>query len=159
MCAGFFIATLLAFRTTGKPSQMKSNADIVQEACHFIWTEGQIDRVPEFYSEDFTADYAFTDWGKGIDGVKTLASSVRVGLPDYREDIKLLIDAGEYIVVELLIEGTHTGPMNGMEPTGKAVAFRDVTILRLRDGKIIEQRGLSDYLTMFQQLGVISHPV
>ena len=134
---------------------MKSNADIVREACQVIWTEGQIDRVPEFYSEDFTADYAFTDWGTGIEGVKALASSVRVGLPDYREEIKLLIDGGEYIVVELLIEGTHTGPMNGMEPTGEAVAFRDVTILKLRDGKIVEQRGLSDYLTMFQQLGVI----
>lgn len=58
-------------------------------------------------------------------------------------------------MVELLIEGTYTGPMNGTEPAGKAVAFRDVTILKLRDGKIVEQRGLSDYLTMFQQLGVI----
>ncbi|NCG07426.1 MAG: hypothetical protein GWP37_10690, partial [Gammaproteobacteria bacterium] len=60
---------------------MKSNADIVREACHVIWTEGQIDRVPEFYSQDFIADYAFTDWGTGIEGVKALASSVRVGLP------------------------------------------------------------------------------
>ena len=58
-------------------------------------------------------------------------------------------------MVELLIEGTHTGPMNGIEPTGRSVAFRDVTILKLRDGKIVEQRGLSDYLTMFQQLLVI----
>lgn len=111
--------------------------------------------MEEFYAADFFADYGFTDWGVGIEGVKALATSVRVGLPDYREEIKLLIDGVEYIVVELLIEGTHTGPMNGMEPTGKALAFRDVTILRLRDGKIIEQRGLSDYLTMFQQLCVI----
>ena len=138
---------------------MKSTLTSSEKLCHVIWTEGQVDRVAEFYSEDFTADYAFTDWGTGIDGVKALAASVRVGLPDYREEIKLLIDAGEYIVVELLIEGTHTGPMNGMEPTGNTVAFRDMTILRLRDGKIIEQRCLSDYLTMFQQLGVISHPV
>ena len=58
-------------------------------------------------------------------------------------------------MVGLLIEGTQTGPINGMEPTGRSVAFRDVTILKLRDGKIVEQRGLSDYLTMFQQLGVI----
>jgi len=134
---------------------MTSNADLVREPCHVIWTEGQIDRAPEFYSEDFMADYAFTDWGAGIEGVKALASSVRVGLPDYREEIKLLIGGGEYIVVELLIEGTHTGPMNGMEPTGKLLACRDVTILRLRDGKIAEQRGLSDCLTMFQQPCVI----
>ena len=57
--------------------------------------------------------------------------------------------------MKLLIKGTHSGPMNGMAPTGKAVAFCDVTIRKLRDGTIIEQRGLSDYLTMFQQLGVI----
>ena len=101
------------------------------------------------------APFPFADWGMGINGVKALASSVCVGFSHYREEINLLTDVGEYIVVELLIEGTHTGPMNGMEPTGKAVAFRDVTILKLRDGKIVEQRGLSDYLTMFQQLGVI----
>ena len=74
---------------------MKSNADIVREACHVIWTKGQIDRVPEFYADDFTADYAFTDWGTGIEGVKALVASVRVGLPDYREEIKLLIDDGD----------------------------------------------------------------
>jgi predicted ester cyclase len=84
---------------------------------------------------------------------------VRVGLPDCREEIKLLIDGGESIVVELLIEGTHTRPMNGMAPTGKAVAFRDITIRRQRGGKIREQRGLSHHLTMFQQLGVISKVV
>jgi predicted ester cyclase len=55
-------------------------------------------------------------------------------------------------------EGRHTA-LVGMEPKGTAVAFRDVTILRLRDGKIIEQRGLSDCLTMFQQLGVIPEMV
>lgn len=81
---------------------MKSNADIVREACHVIWTEGQVDRVSEFYSDDFTADYAFTDWGTVIEVVKALAASVRVGLLYYREKIKLLIDGGEYIVVELL---------------------------------------------------------
>ena len=49
---------------------MKSNADIVREACHVIWTEGQIGRVAQFYSQYFKADYAFTDWGTGIEGVK-----------------------------------------------------------------------------------------
>ena len=49
--------------------------------------------------------------------------------------------------------------MNDMEPTGKALAFWDVTILCLRDGKMSEQRGLSDYLTIFQQPGVIPEMV
>ena len=138
---------------------MKTNGDIVREACHVVWTEDQVDRVEDFYAEDFSADYAFTDWGSGIEGLKALTTSVRVGLPDYRVEIKLLIDGGEYIAVELLIEATHTGPINGMELTGKAVAFPNVTILRLRDDKIIKQPGLSNYLAMFQQLGVIPEMV
>jgi hypothetical protein len=87
---------------------MQCNANIVREVCHVVWTEGQIDRVEDFHAEDFFADYAFTDLGSGIEGVKAIAASFRVGLPDYREEIKLLIDGGEYIVVELLIEGPHT---------------------------------------------------
>ena len=35
-------------------------------------------------------------------------------------------------------------------PTDKVLALRNRAILRLCDGKIIEQRELSDYLTMFQ---------
>ena len=45
--------------------------------------------------------------------------------------------------------------MNGMALTGKSVAFRDVTILILRGGKIVEQQGLLDYVTMLQELSVI----
>ena len=82
------------------------NADILRKACNVVWTEGQIDRAPEFYFENFKADYAFTDWGMGIEGVKALAASVRVGLPDYREEIKLLIDGGGYIVVKRSLKGT-----------------------------------------------------
>ncbi|MEM1229047.1 MAG: ester cyclase [Pseudomonadota bacterium] len=137
---------------------MPSNAEIVREACQVVWTEGRADRVAEFYAEDFVADYPMTQWGTGLDGVRALVADVRVGLPDYREEIKLLIDGGEYIVVELLIHGTHTGPMGGLPPSGKSVSFRDVTILRLRDGKIIEQRGLTDHLSLFQQLGVQQIP-
>ena len=54
---------------------MLSNADIVREASRVVWTEGQLDRVSEFYSDDFTADYAFTDWGAGIQGVRALAAN------------------------------------------------------------------------------------
>ena len=79
-----------------------------------------------------------------------------LGFHDHREQINLLTDSGDYSVVEQLIEGKHAGPMDGMESTGKAAAFRAVTILELRDRKIVEQCGLSDCLTMFQQLDVIS---
>lgn len=133
---------------------MPSNAEIVREAMNVVWTQGNAERVADYYAEDFVADYPMTDWGTGLDGVRALVENVRVGLPDFNESIETLVDSGDYIAVELLIRGTHIGSLNGMAPTGEQVAFRDVTILKLRDGKIIEQRGLSDYLSLFAQLGV-----
>tara|TARA_B100000902_G_C27228087_1_gene873296 strand:+ start:841 stop:1266 length:426 start_codon:yes stop_codon:yes gene_type:complete len=133
---------------------MPSNENIVREAMQVVWTEGRVDRVADYYAEDFVADYPMTDWGTGLDGVRALVAEVRIGLPDYNEEIKLLVADGDHVAVELLIRGTHTGPMNGMPPTGKEVAFRDMTIVTLKDGKIVGQRGLSDYLSLFGQLGV-----
>ena len=126
-------------------------ADVVRQACQAIWSEGQVERVAEFYSEDFRADYPMTDWGDGLEGVTALAKSVRIDLPDYTEHIEELIEADDEVVVRLNITGTQ-------KDTGVKVSFRDVTMLTVRNGKICFQRGLTDYMTLYQQLGVISLP-
>jgi len=133
-----------------------SNETIVRDACHVIWTEGDLSRVGEFYTEDFKADYPRTDWGTGLEGISSLARGIRVQFPDYREQIDELISTDDIVVVRLTIKGTHLGKADGIEPTGKAVEFRDMTILRIRDGKICEQRGLSDHFAIYQQMGIMS---
>ena len=75
---------------------IKSNAEIVKEAMDVVWTEGRADRVADYNAEDFVADYPMTDWGTGLDGVRALVNSVRIGLPDYRESIETLVDGGAY---------------------------------------------------------------
>lgn len=130
---------------------MPTAGEVVREACHVIWTEGQVDRVPDFYAEDFRADYPMTDWGSGLAGVKALAAQVRKDLPGYAEEIVELIEAGEEVVVRLNITGTN--PRNG-----ETVSFRDVTMLTVRDDKICFQRGLTDYLSLYVQMGVVQMP-
>jgi predicted ester cyclase len=135
-----------------------TNAELVRAACQVVWTNGEVDRAGEFYAEDFHANYPMTDWGSGLAGVRQLATSVRVGFPDYRERIDELIDAGDNIIVRLTIKGTHTGPLPGLAATGKTVEFNDVTICRVENGKIVEQRGLTDYLSLYMQLGLVELP-
>ena len=130
---------------------MPTAGELVREACRVIWTEGRVERVPDFYSEDFEADYPMTDWGHGLQGVATLAESVRQDLPGYAEHIDELIEAGDEVVVRLTI--TATDPR-----TGAGVSFRDVTMLTVRDGRICRQRGLTDYLSLYLQLGLVQMP-
>lgn len=130
---------------------MPTAGEVVREACHVIWTLGQVERVPEFYSEDFEADYPMTDWGRGLSGVATLAENVRKDLPGYAEHIEELIEAGDEVVVRLTITGTDPR-------TGTEVSFRDVSMLTVRDGRICRQRGLTDYLSLYLQLGIVQMP-
>lgn len=135
-----------------------TNADLVRKACQVIWTDGDVSRIGEFYGEDFRADYPLTDWGTGLEGARRLALEIRAGFPDYRERIDELVDAGDRIVVRLTIQGTHLGDYGGLPATGKSVEFTDVTICRIENGKIVEQSGVSDLLTLFMQLGLIELP-
>lgn len=132
-------------------SESKSSEDIVREAMQIVWTEGDISRVGEFYAETFKADYPFTDWGEGLEGVSALALKVREDLPGYTEDIEELLIAGEEVVVILKISGFHP-------TTNEELSFRDVTILTLEDNKIVSQRGLSDLFSLYLKLGLIALP-
>ena len=132
-------------------SESKSSEDIVREAMQVVWTEGDISRVGEFYAETFKADYPFTDWGEGLEGVSALALKVREDLPGYKEDIEELLIAGEEVVVVLKISGFHP-------TTNEELNFRDVTILTLEDNKIVSQRGLSDLFSLYLKLGLIQMP-
>ena len=136
-----------------------TNEQIVRDACRVIWSEGDTSRVREFYAEDFKADYPFGEgWGEGPDGARALADAIRAGFPDYSEQIEDIVVQGDKVAVKLRITGTHTGPIFGLPGSGRQVDFRDMTICTLRDGRIVEQSGLSDNLSLFAQLGLMEPP-
>jgi len=135
-----------------------TNEELVRAACKVIWCDGDISRIGEFYAETFQADYPMTEWGEGLEGIKTLAVQQREAFPDYREEIDELIDAGDKIIVVLTIRGTHNGPLGGVAATGKSFQIRDVTICTCKNGKIVKQAGVSDYLSAYVQIGIIDLP-
>ena len=128
---------------------MTKNEQLVRDAMQTIWNECDVSRVSEFYSDNFEADYPHTDWGNGLEGISNLATQVHNDLPGYTEHIEQLIDAGDKIVVVLSISGSH--PVSGDE-----ISFRDVTILTIKDGKIVNQTGAGDLLTLYEKLNMIT---
>ena len=124
---------------------MTKNEQLVRDAMRVIWNQCDISRVSDFYSDNFVADYPHTDWGNGLEGLCNLATQVHNDLPGYTEHIEQLIDAGDKIVVVLSISGAHP-------ESGDKISFRDVTILTIKDGKIINQTGVGDLLTPIKSL-------
>ena len=62
---------------------------------------------------------------------------------------------GDKVVEKDTVTGTHQGEYNGLPPTGKAVSYKEIFIMRFADGRITETWGVVDIFSQMQQLGII----
>ena len=101
---------------------------------------------------------------RGREEVRDFATKFRAAFPDLGfEGTADLIAEGDYVVGQWDGGGTHTGPafadflIGGLPAaTGRRMRFTGTTVLKLRDGKIVEEIGLDDGVTALTQLGLIT---
>ena len=75
--------------------------------------------------------------------------------PDLHIRVEDLIAEGDKIVGRVTLTGTHQGELMGIPATGKKVSFSEILIIRISNGKAVEQWEVADTMSMMQQLGVI----
>ena len=100
---------------------------------------------------------------RGHDDIKAFMTDFRAAFPDLKFwGTADLIAEGDYVVGQWEGGGTHTGPafndfLVGSLPaaTGRTMHFTGTTVLRLKDGKIVEEIGLDDGVTALTQLSLI----
>jgi predicted ester cyclase len=56
------------------------------------------------------------------------------------------------------MRGTHKGPLQGIASRGKEVTMTGIDMIRLSEGKMVEDRVEVDQLRMMQQLGAVKAP-
>lgn len=122
-----------------------------------VWGKGSLDTVDELAAPDFSVYYPLLPRTvHGPEAFKQVLMRVHAGLPDLEVVSEEVIAEGDQVVVRWTVRGTHTGEWLGIPPTGKQVRWTGITIYRLTDGKIVEERGEEDALGVMQQLGVIA---
>lgn len=87
------------------------------------------------------------------EGFKQGLTKIRAAFPDFRYTVEDEIVAGDKLVHRLTARGTQKGEFQGAPATGKQVAWSEIHIRRLANGKVVEYWGLEDQLGMMQQLG------
>ena len=82
--------------------------------------------------------------------------------PDGKMTVRTELISGPWVVQEVLMEGTHTAPLESptgtIAPTYKKVVGYGVQLLRVENGKIAEARIYFDQLDQMKQLGLIPTP-
>ena len=119
--------------------------------------------VDELAAPDMLLQYSLHEPRRGREDIKAFMMDFRKAFPDLNFwGTADLIAEGDYVVGRWEGGGTHTGPafrdfLAGSLPanTGRTMRFTGMTVLRLKDGKIVEEVGLDDGVTALRQLGLI----
>jgi predicted ester cyclase len=130
----------------------------------FWGTEYNPDVIDALAAPDIRFEYSMHAPREGRDEVREFAAEFRAAFPDLGfEGTADLIAEGDYVVGQWEGGGTHTGPAFDDLPvgslpaaSGKRMHFTGTTVLRVKDGLIVEEVGLDDGVTVLKQLGLIA---
>ena len=130
------------------------HADLLRRALDVVWNEGDLSRAQEFYAADVVL-HGTIPGATGVEAVKQVIAAYRAGFPDLHISIEDVVAEGDKAVDRWSWTGMHKGEFMGIPATGKQVKTSGISIVRIRDGKIVEIWGVADRLGLMQQLGAV----
>ncbi|MFC0398730.1 ester cyclase [Paraburkholderia rhizosphaerae] len=145
-------------------SKQDENKAIVARWFASFWGEKcDLSIVDEIAAPDMLLKYSLHEPRRGHEDIKAFMTNFRAAFPDLNFwGVADLIAEGDYVVGQWEGGGTHAGNafsdfLAGSLPaaTGRKMHFTGTTVLHLKDGKILEERGLDDGVTALAQLGLI----
>lgn len=116
-----------------------------------VWNQRRSETIDELMHPD---GHGHLEGGEvhGPEHFKALSAELLRAFPDLRVSVEDAIAQGDQVVVRWNATATHTGPALGLTPTGRSVAFRGMTWLIFRDGKVIKGWDAWNQGALFQSL-------
>ncbi len=106
-----------------------------------------------------TEDYAYHGPGglelRGIDQLREMIEGYFAAFPDLHMTVEERVVEGDLISTRWSLTGTHDGPLEDIEATGKKINITGQLIMRFEGTKIAEEWESFDELAMLRQIGVM----
>ena len=126
-----------------------------QQAFGEAVNSGNLDALDGLVSLDSVDHDPAPGQAPGPNGYKSFFGEMRTAFPDLKVEVEYLVADDQSVAFAYTLSGTHDGPFQGHEPTGKKVSVRGVQISKFDEhGMLVERWGSTDELTMMSQLGI-----
>lgn len=106
-------------------------------------------------SDEYVLDFPGGPKGRGIAGIKQATAEFIAAFPDLQFSIDTLVGEGDLVAWRWCVSATHRGQLGPFAASGKPVRFNGISLLRVRAGRIVEDRVRADVPTMLQQIGAM----
>lgn len=130
-----------------------ANEALVRRMVDEVVNANRLEVLDEVLAPDFVAHGVGAGLPSGPEGMRILVQVWRRAFPDWKDTICELVAGDELVSFRIAATGTHTGRLLDIEPTGRRVSWGMIEMVRIRDGRISEQWGYSDFHEVIRSLG------
>ena len=94
-----------------------------------------------------------SDWTTGYEqAFENLTRNILIPLADLQMTVEDMIEGKDAVVVRLHIAGTHVSDFLGIPATGRRVSWEAVTIVKVKDERVVENYTMLNLWGIYQQL-------
>jgi predicted ester cyclase len=131
----------------------ESNKNLLRRCVDQVWNNGNPTAVEGFVAPGYRRHTSPTAEPLEILGQIERLKSFRKAFPDVTITVEEIIAEGDLVAFRSTMRGTHSGEFLGIPPTGKAVIVGLVDVIRVADGRFVEQWGGPDLFDLLRQVG------
>ena len=88
-------------------------------------------------------------------GWRTFHAGAYAGFPDFQVTIERMLSAGDTVIAEGRVTGTHRGEFAGMPASNRSFDVPIAFVVDIADGKVRRWHSYFDAATMLRQLGAL----
>lgn len=148
--AGSVVAS--SFAQPAAAAQLKDNKAVVRRVIDEMQRDGNFANFEQLFAADYIDHTAFPGFANDREGTRTIYLTLRKAFPDFRAIIHRQIAEGDLVTSHKTYHGTHRGEFNGVAPTGRAITFEVIDIMRVRNGQITDHWGVTDVGALMNQI-------
>lgn len=136
----------------------EENKALVKRWFEEVWNAGRSDAIDEMFAAEGIAHGLSDDVATPMRGpadFKLFHGKFREAFPDILVAVEDMVAEGDKVAARCSVTGKHLGDSLGFKATNANVGFGGITIVRIKDGKIVEAWNHFDFMNMHRQLGTL----
>ncbi len=145
--AGMFLLTLSPLALAGGKQPLDFKAYLA------AWSH-DLEKLMTYFPEDVVyEDAALGVVNHNKTELRKFASDFFTAFPDTHFEFISAVVSGNHAAVEWVMSGTQTGDMPNMPASNKKMSVRGVSVMEIRNGKVVHDVDYWDFATFRRQLG------
>jgi steroid delta-isomerase-like uncharacterized protein len=121
------------------------------------YSKGDLDEVAALMADEHVFHFILRPEPMDKEAHLKAQASLRAAAPDLKFEIEAQYSVDDLVISRGRFAGTHQGTFMGLPATGKRFNVSFMDIMRLRDGKNIEEWDCFDTLALMRAVGAVPH--